>query len=178
MGWIPRAAMIERGFIAQLRGYGLTTAEIHFYLADAPSLLQLFDWQECDLAADFPVLFEFLGHWRREIEAARHSVGRIIHHRLIRPTEWRAVNGVIASHAPAGPWERGRTARRSGIRAAPSQKDHLLGAVGRRRGLGRGGTAVPQSPDVEEITWGFRLGPSDMISTLRAQKLLPFVAAT
>ncbi|RZI74714.1 MAG: protein usg [Pseudomonas sp.] len=87
--------MTERGFITQLQGYGLTTAEIHFYRPDAPSLLQLFVWQEYDLAPDFPVLFEFLDHWRREIEAALHSV-RIVHDRLIRPTEWRAVDGVIS----------------------------------------------------------------------------------
>ena len=31
--------MTERGFIAQLQGYGLTTAEIHYYRPDAPSLL-------------------------------------------------------------------------------------------------------------------------------------------
>lgn len=87
--------MTEPGFITQLQGYGLTTAEIHFYRPDAPSLLQLFVWQEYDLAPDFPVLFEFLDHWRREIEAALHSV-RIVHDRLIRPTEWRAVDGVIS----------------------------------------------------------------------------------
>src|SRR3546814_9389849 len=50
---------------------------------------------EYDLAPDFPVLFEFLDHWRREIEAALHSV-RIAHDRLIRPTEWCAVNVVIS----------------------------------------------------------------------------------
>ena len=59
-----------------------------------PSLLQLFVWQEYDLAPDFPVLFDFLDHWRREIEAALHSV-RISHDGMIRPTEWRAVDGVI-----------------------------------------------------------------------------------
>jgi uncharacterized protein Usg len=86
--------MIDRGFIAQLEGYGLTLAEIHYYRPDAPSILQLFIWQEYDLAPDFPVLFDFLGHWRREIEAAIHSV-RIAHVGLIGPAEWRAVDGVI-----------------------------------------------------------------------------------
>lgn len=86
--------MSDRGFIAQLEGYGLTTAEIHYYRPDAPSLLQLFIWQEYDLAPDFPMLFDFLDHWQREIEAALHSV-RIAHGRLIGPTEWRAVDGII-----------------------------------------------------------------------------------
>jgi uncharacterized protein Usg len=86
--------MSRRDFIVQLEGRRLTTAEIHYYRPDAPSLLQLFVWQECDLAPDFPMLFEFLDHWRREIEAALHSV-RIWHEGMIRPTEWRAVDGVI-----------------------------------------------------------------------------------
>ena len=87
--------MSRRDVIRQLEGHRLTTAEIRYYRPDAPSLLQLFVWQEYDLAPDFPVLFEFLDHWRREIEAALHSV-RIAHDQLIRPTEWRAVNGVIS----------------------------------------------------------------------------------
>lgn len=86
--------MSDRDFIAQLEGYSLTTAEIHYYRPDAPSLLQLFIWQEYDLAPDFPMLFDFLDHWRREIEAALHSV-RIANGRLIGPTEWRAVDGII-----------------------------------------------------------------------------------
>ena len=86
--------MSDRAFIAQLEGYGLTTAEIHYYRPDAPSLLQLFVWQEYDLAPDFPVLFDFLGYWDLEIRAALHSV-RIAHNRLIRATEWRAVDGII-----------------------------------------------------------------------------------
>jgi len=86
--------MRDRAFIAQLDGYGLTTAEVHYYRPDAPSLLQLFVWQEYDLAPDFPVLFEFLGFWRREIGGALHSV-RIAHDHLVGPTEWRAVDGII-----------------------------------------------------------------------------------
>ncbi|WP_176597041.1 MULTISPECIES: usg protein [Sphingobium] len=86
--------MSRRDFIRQFEGHRLTTAEIHYYRPDAPSLLQLFVWQEYDLAPDFPALFAFLEHWRREIEAALHSV-RISHDGMIRPTEWRAVDGVI-----------------------------------------------------------------------------------
>ena len=86
--------MSDRAFIARLDGYGLTTAEVHYYRPDAPSLLQLFVWQEYDLAPDFPMLFAFIDFWRREIDGALHSV-RIAHDRLIRPTEWRAVDGII-----------------------------------------------------------------------------------
>jgi uncharacterized protein Usg len=84
----------DRALLLQLEGYGLTLAEIHYRRPDAPSLLQLFVWQEYDVAPDFPVLLGFLDHWRREIDGALHSV-RIEHERLIRPAEWRAVDGVI-----------------------------------------------------------------------------------
>jgi uncharacterized protein Usg len=91
------ATMSDRAFIAQLEGYGLTLAEIHYYRPDAPSLLQLFVWQQYDLAPGFPGLLDFLDHWRSEIDAALHSV-RIAHQQLIRPTEWRAVDGIIRIH--------------------------------------------------------------------------------
>jgi len=84
----------HRELLMQLEGYGLTTAEIHYYMPDHPKLLQLFVWQEYDVAPTFPVLAKFLDHWRREIEAALHSI-RIAHRHLIGPAEWRAVNGVI-----------------------------------------------------------------------------------
>lgn len=83
--------MTDRALIAQLDGYGLTTAEIHYYRPDHPSLLQLFVWQDYDLSPDFPVLFDFLGLWRRQIEAALHSVC-IAHDALIGPAEWRAAD--------------------------------------------------------------------------------------
>ena len=86
--------MIDRALLLQLDGYGRTLAEIHYHRPDAPSLLQVFVWQEYDLAPDFPVLLGFLDHWRREINGALHSV-RIDHERLIRSAEWRAVDGVI-----------------------------------------------------------------------------------
>jgi Usg protein, probable subunit of phosphoribosylanthranilate isomerase len=86
--------MTGRDLLIQLHGYGLTTAEIHYYMPDHPSLLQLFVWQQYDLAPGFPVLHDFLDHWRREIEAALHSI-RIAHRELIAPAGWRAVDGVI-----------------------------------------------------------------------------------
>ena len=89
--------MASRDFELQLQGYGLLTAEISYYLPDHRSLLQLFVWQHYDTAPGFPVLHRFLDHWRREIEAALHSV-RIAHQHLIRPAEWRAVDGIIAIH--------------------------------------------------------------------------------
>lgn len=87
--------MTDRALLVQLEGYGLTTAEIYYFMPDHPSLLQLFAWQEYDAAPDFPVLFDFLDHWRQEIEAEIQSV-RIAHDKLIRPAEWRSADGVIS----------------------------------------------------------------------------------
>ena len=89
--------MVSRSFIAQLDGYGLTTAEIHYYRPDHPSLLQLYVWQEYDLAPRFPELSAFLDYWRREVEGALHSV-RVAHNQLIRPVEWSAAAGHLQIH--------------------------------------------------------------------------------
>ncbi|RWC26352.1 protein usg [Mesorhizobium sp.] len=55
-------------------GYGLTRAEILYHLPGHPSLLQLYVWQEYDLAPEFPELKGFLDYWERELEGALHSV--------------------------------------------------------------------------------------------------------
>ncbi|WP_448585286.1 usg protein [Thermaurantiacus sp.] len=81
----------------RLSGAGLLTAEIHYWLPDTPSLLQLFVWQTLDEAPGFPRLNRFLDHWRREIEATLHSI-RIAHSALVRPTEVRVVDGIIRLH--------------------------------------------------------------------------------
>lgn len=88
---------VSREFRLRMEGYGLTTAEIHYHLLDHPRLLQLYVWQEYDLAPYFPERKGFLGYWERELEGALHSV-RAAHHGLIEPTEWRAVDGAIDTH--------------------------------------------------------------------------------
>ena len=60
--------MVSREFRLRMEGYGLTTAEIHYQRPDHPSLLQLYVWQEYDLAPDFPTLRELLGFWEREVD--------------------------------------------------------------------------------------------------------------
>jgi uncharacterized protein Usg len=87
--------MTDRAFLVQLERYGLTTAEICYFMPDHPSLLQIYAWQEYDAAPDFPVLFDFLAYWRREIEAEIRSV-RIAHEKMIRPASWRSADGVIS----------------------------------------------------------------------------------
>lgn len=88
------AATASPGFRLQMQGYGLTTAEIRYHMPDYPDLLQLYVWQEYDLAPSFPQLRGFLDYWEQELDGALHSV-RVAHHRLIEPSEWRAVDGII-----------------------------------------------------------------------------------
>jgi len=76
--------MTDPAFLKQMEGYGLTTAEIHYHLPDQPSLIQLYVWQEYDLAPKFPELKAFLKFWTREIEGKLHSVV-VAHSRLIAP---------------------------------------------------------------------------------------------
>jgi len=89
--------MTNEEFRLQMKGYGLTTAEIHYRLPDYPDLLQLFIWQHYDLAPHFPTLKNFLSYWEREIEGPLHSV-RIAHHRLFQPTVWRPVDSEFGFH--------------------------------------------------------------------------------
>lgn len=90
-------ARVSSDFLKQIDGYGLTTAEIHYRMPDHPDLLQQYIWQAYDLAPAFPELKGFLKFWRREIEGALYSV-RVAHRKLIRPAEFRAVDGVLRLH--------------------------------------------------------------------------------
>lgn len=77
---------VDAAFLAQLRGYGLTTAEILYRMPDHPAMLQSYLWQDYDVAPHFPVLRKFLDFWKRSLEGPLHSV-RVAHGRLIRPAE-------------------------------------------------------------------------------------------
>ena len=89
--------MGSRAFQLQLQGYGLTTATILYRLPDHPLLLQTYIWQEYDLAPNFPVLLKFLDFWKRELDGPLHSV-TVAHSRLIKPAEFRTVDGVLTLH--------------------------------------------------------------------------------
>ena len=80
-----------------LKGYGLTTAEMYYGLPDYRSVLNVFTWQDYDLAPDYPRLFEFIAYWRKEIEGPLHSV-RFSHRKLIAPGQWRNLQGEFAVH--------------------------------------------------------------------------------
>jgi len=91
------ASTVSQDFRKQMEGYGLTTAEIHYHMPDHPGLLQLYIWQEYDLAPHFPELRGFLDCWTHSLDGMLHSV-RVAHHRLIQPSEWKAVNGILTIH--------------------------------------------------------------------------------
>jgi len=66
--------MTDADLVRQLRGKRLTTAEVLYYMPDHPVLLQRFLWQTLDVSPEYPRVYQFLDHWRREIEAVIHSV--------------------------------------------------------------------------------------------------------
>lgn len=84
-------------FELQLKGYGLTTAQILYRLPDFRSVLQSFVWQQYDLAPDFPEMHRFLDFWDANLDGPIHSV-RFTHRKLIGPNEWRKVDGEIVIH--------------------------------------------------------------------------------
>ena len=89
--------MISRDFQRQVKGYGLTTAQILYRRPDHPWLLQTYVWQEYDLCPHFPELNGFLEFWQKSIEGALHSI-TVAHSRLIKPAEIKAIGGVFRLH--------------------------------------------------------------------------------
>ena len=82
--------LVTPDFQRQLEGYGLSLVEVHYFLPDHPSLLQLFAFQHYDVAPRYPALHHFLDHWRREIDATLHSI-RVAHRQMISLGEWKNV---------------------------------------------------------------------------------------
>jgi uncharacterized protein Usg len=88
---------LSKDFEKQVKGYGLTTAEILYRRPDHPWLLQTYVWQNYDLCPEFPELNQFLRFWETSIEGMLHTV-TVAHSRLIRPAEIKAVDGVFRLH--------------------------------------------------------------------------------
>lgn len=80
-----------------LKGYGLTTANMYYRMPDYPHVLNMFTWQEYDLAPDHQKLFEFIEFWQREIEGRLHSVA-FIHSRMLRSGRWNQMVGEFKIH--------------------------------------------------------------------------------
>jgi uncharacterized protein Usg len=88
---------MDDDFARQLGGERLTTAEVLYYMPDAPALLQRFLWQTLDIAPAFPRVHRFLDFWRREIEATIHSV-TVASPGLIQPARLRLARHVGVLH--------------------------------------------------------------------------------
>lgn len=84
-------------FVLQMQGYGLTTAEILYRRPDRKWLLQSYLWQNYDLFPKFPKLQEFLAFWQAKLEGPLFSV-TVAHSRLIKPTDFKAVDGIFRLH--------------------------------------------------------------------------------
>jgi uncharacterized protein Usg len=97
MSGITKKNMPSEGFLKQLAGYGLTTAEILYRLPDHPRLLQTYIWQDYDIAPDFPTLIRFLTFWQKTLDGPLHSV-RVGHSKLIRPAEIKSFDGEFRLH--------------------------------------------------------------------------------
>lgn len=89
--------MTDQDFTRQLRGERLTTAEVLYYMPDAPALLQRFLWQTLDLAPEYPRIHRFLDFWRREIVATIHSV-TVASPGLVRPARLTLATEIAALH--------------------------------------------------------------------------------
>lgn len=89
--------MTDRDFEAQIRGFGLTTAEILYRMPDHPALVQSYIWQDYDLHPRFPKLIAFLDFWSEKLDGAVSRV-RIAHRGLVSPREFRFVDGLLQVH--------------------------------------------------------------------------------
>jgi uncharacterized protein Usg len=94
---LSQAPRVDAAFMAQLKGFSLTTAEILYRLPDHPVLLQTFVWQDYDLSPRFPKLRSFLAFWRKNLDGPLCGV-RVAHSGLIKPAELRLVGDEFLLH--------------------------------------------------------------------------------
>ena len=87
-----KSKTIDQGFLDQLSGFSLTTAEILYRLPDHPSLLQSYVWQDYDEHPRFPRLKKFLDFWHTNLDGKLFQV-RVAHRGLIAPTEIPIIDG-------------------------------------------------------------------------------------
>lgn len=88
---------VSPAFRQQLKGYGLTTAQILYRMPDHRSLLQEYLWQEYDLSPAFPELKKFLDFWANNLDGPVVSV-TVSHSNLIKPREFKAVDHLYLLH--------------------------------------------------------------------------------
>lgn len=88
---------MDQGFVRQIEGFSLTTAEILYRLPDHQKLLQSYIWQDYDLAPRFPKLIDFLNFWDASLDGPLYRV-RVAHRQLISPAEFSFVQGELRLH--------------------------------------------------------------------------------
>ena len=66
--------IVDTQFEKQLSDYRLTTAEITYHMPDYPEMLQLYVWQEYDIAPKYPELKGFLDFWSTNLDGKLHSI--------------------------------------------------------------------------------------------------------
>ncbi|HYF13356.1 MAG TPA: aspartate-semialdehyde dehydrogenase [Candidatus Paceibacterota bacterium] len=77
---------MENDFVAQLKGFSLTTAEILYRMPDHRDILQSYIWQDYDIYPKFPKLMKFLQFWNTTLEGPLHTV-TVAHSKFLRPRE-------------------------------------------------------------------------------------------
>jgi len=88
---------MDSSFVAQLKDYRITTAEILYWMPDHNHVLQSFVWQNLDLAPRFPALTKFLDFWENNLDGKVHRV-RVANARLIQPAEFTFASGLYHLH--------------------------------------------------------------------------------
>lgn len=73
-------------FELRLKGYGLTTIEIFYYMPDHHSLIQEFIWQTLDIKPEYPRINKFLNYWKNEIKATIKEI-ILTHDNVIQPSK-------------------------------------------------------------------------------------------
>jgi uncharacterized protein Usg len=86
--------MPDTSFVQQIKGFGLTTAEIIYRLPDHPSLLQSYIWQDYDALPRFPKLLGFLTFWSQNLDGELYRI-RVAHMALIQPAELRLIGNEL-----------------------------------------------------------------------------------
>jgi uncharacterized protein Usg len=90
-------AQVDKDFAERIKGYGITTAEILYWLPDHTHILQSFICQGLDIHPRFPKLSGFLEFWEKEVEGKLHRV-RVAHAQLIKPAEFSFAAGLYRHH--------------------------------------------------------------------------------
>src|SRR5271170_7417134 len=93
----PEILVTTQDFKKQVKGYGLTTANILYRRPDHPWLLQSYVWQNYDLHPDFPELQAFCSFGRNllRVSCIRSLLRIPTSSNRSRSKQWMAFSGFI-----------------------------------------------------------------------------------